>query len=249
MFELPSAQFTRVLSLFDPDQPNSTMLFSTLEGRTPGKVYVDDVDHPTASTLVINFYNTTFLGGALDPFWVRQALSELRRNQDILVTWSPRLAVSLEPPALEIDRYEFYDRIPGPPLPVPAGHYLRTIDEVLLPRCLWYDETLLAFGTTENYLANGIGLCLMANDEICSEAYAVFRGAGKFEIGVITHEKYRRRGYALLVCQNLVEACEARGTPTSWSCHQENTASAATARKLGYQVQREYKFLLYPRLG
>lgn len=114
MFELPSAQFTRVLPLFDPDQPNSTMLFSTLEGRTPGKVYVDDVDHPTAGILVINFYNTTFLGGALDPFWVQQALSELRQNQDILLTWSPRLAVSLEPPALEIGRYEFYDRIPGP---------------------------------------------------------------------------------------------------------------------------------------
>ena len=86
----------------------------------------------------------------------------------------------------------------------------------------------------------------MADDEICSEAYAVFRGAGKFEIGAITHEKYRGRNYAYITCKHLIGICEDRGYPTYWSCHQDNAASVATARKLGYRTQRVYKFLHYP---
>lgn len=43
MFALPSMHFGRVLPLFDSSFPNSTMVFSTLEGRTPGKVFVNSL--------------------------------------------------------------------------------------------------------------------------------------------------------------------------------------------------------------
>jgi RimJ/RimL family protein N-acetyltransferase len=87
----------------------------------------------------------------------------------------------------------------------------------------------------------------MSGREICSEAYAVFFGGGRVEIGVITHEEYQRRGCAYVTCQHLIRLCEAQGYPTYWSCEQDNVASVATARKLGYQVQRAYQWLYYAR--
>jgi GNAT superfamily N-acetyltransferase len=257
MFELPKAHFGYVLPLFDPDQPNSPMLFSTLEGRTPGKAYVDDLDHPRRCLVTINFYHITFVSDAIDQPWLNEAVGELRQTHDVSLTWSPQLAARLAPPpslAAEIVRYEFdnyateqAERL-ADPVPLPEGVQLRAIDAELFAHCLWRDEMVMACGTPENFLRHGMSLCLMAKDEICSEAYAAFLGAGKFEIGVITHEKYRQRGYAYLTCQHLIKLCAERGYPTYWSCHQANAASVATARKLGYRTQRAYKFLAYPPL-
>lgn len=107
----------------------------------------------------------------------------------------------------------------------------------LFARCLWHDDMVTASGTAENFLRQGIGLCLMAGDEICSEAYAVCRGAGSFEIGIVTAEAHRGRGYAFLVRQHLMRLCEASGQLTRWSCFADNTASAHLSRKLGFQTE------------
>jgi RimJ/RimL family protein N-acetyltransferase len=257
IFELPKAQFGHVLPLFDPDQPNSTMIFSTLEDRTPGKAYVDDIDRPRRCLITINFYHLTFVSDAVDQHWLNEAVGELRQAHSVSLTWSLQLASRLQPPsspAEEIDRFEFDDYVPEQEERsthtrlLAEGAYLRPITTELFAHCLWRDEITLACGTPENFLRHGIGMCLMVKDEICSEAYAVFLRAGKFEIGAITDEKYHQRGYAYLTCQHLIKLCAERGYPTYWSCRQANAASVATAHKLGYRTQRAYKFLYYPQI-
>ena len=250
MIALPSTHFGRVLPLFDPSFPNSTMVFSTLEGRTSGKVFVNSLANPTACLVTINFHDLTFIGGTIDQEWLESAVAELRRTQDVILTWSAQVANGLEPPdvpSAEIDRLEFYGGVLAGPAALPDGHHLQLIDAALFSRCLWQKEALMAFGTMENFLRHGIGVCLMRDDELCSEAYAFFQGAGKFEIGVITHDKYLKQGYAYITCTHVNHMCEARGYPTYWSCHSDNPASAATARKLGYTTERAYKFLYYPK--
>jgi RimJ/RimL family protein N-acetyltransferase len=249
MLELPSPHFDRVAPLFDPSFPNSTMVFSTLEGRTPGKVFVNSLVNPTACLVTINFHHTTFIGGTIDQEWLDSTVAELRRTQNVILTWTAQVANSFEPPGVpgaEIDRLEFYGGVLEGPANIPEGHHLQFIDAELLSRCLWQNEILMAYGTTENFLRHGIGVCLMHRDELCSEAYAFFQGAGKFEIGAITHDKYLKQGYAYIACTHLNHICEARGYPTYWSCHSDNAASAATARKLGYVTERTYTFLYYP---
>ncbi len=251
MFELPKNHYSRVLSLFEPDQPNSTIIFSTLEGRTPGKAYINNVDTPTACLLVIPYYNYAYLGGVSDQQWLNQTVAELRQGQGLNLVWSPQLSAQWALPAtpdVETVCLEF-DALASSPAPsIPEGHSLRTIDEELFTRCLWREDMLMAFGTTENFLKYGIGTCLMADEEICSEAYAIFLGAGKFEIVPVTHEKYRQRGYAYVTCQHLIQLFEARGYPTYWSCYGENVASVATARKLGFRNPRAYKLLEYTQI-
>ncbi len=251
MFEMPATQFNRVLPLFDEEQPNSAMVFSTLEGRTPGKAYINVIDNPTACILTINFHNLTFLGGMIEQQWLNEAVAKLRRTQDVNLTWSSQVAQGLKPPSppvAEIARFEFFDCPTEPSVALPDGHHLQNIDIELFSRCLWRDEVIMACATTENFLRHGFGLCLMTHNEIRSEAYAAFRGAGKFEIGVITHDKYFKQGYAFITCKHLIRICEERGYPTCWSCHQNNVASVATARKLGYKTQKAYKFLYYSRI-
>ena len=105
---------------------------------------------------------------------------------------------------------------------------------------------VLAHGSAENFLQHGIGLCLMSADNICCEGYAVWRDQEKFEIGAITHEEYRKRGFAYTTCNYLNQLCIERGYSTYWVCNQSNLASAATALKLGYRVQKEFKWVIVP---
>jgi RimJ/RimL family protein N-acetyltransferase len=119
------------------------------------------------------------------------------------------------------------------------------MDVNLLKRCLWRDKVISMYGNIDNFISHGLGYCLMNGDEICSEAYASFRAEGQYEIGVITAEPHRGRGYAYITCDHLVDECAKSGYQTTWSCDRPNAASIATARKLGYQRQREYQVLYY----
>lgn len=254
MIEIPQSQFGRLAPLFGPDPLHATMIYSALEGRTPARAYVDDAGAPTHCLLVTSFLNFVFLGGspaaAPRPEWLAQAIATLRCTQDFCLNWPAHLTVQGEPP-VPADNVqvglEFGDRRPPPVAPLPPGHHLQLVDAVLFPRCMWYDDMVMAAGTAEKFLCQGLGLCLMAGAEIRIEAYAVCRGAGRFEIGIVTAETYRGRGYAFIVCQHLLRLCEATGQLTNWSCYAGNTASANLARKLGYQTEHADHWYYYAR--
>jgi hypothetical protein len=248
MFEVPSAQFARLLPLFDPDEPHSAWVFSSLEGRTLGKAYVDNIDKPVHCLLTTNFLNLTCLSEGMEQQWLNQAVTELRQGKEVILNWVPRIAARLQPPDHPVaarDSLAFCDCRPGPALDLPEGHHFRAIDKELIKRCLWGNAMLEAYGTTDNFLRDGIGICLMADDEICCEAYGAFLGAGKYDLGIITHEKYRRQGHAYLTSSHLIHLCAEQGYATTWSCFQSNVGSAATARKLGYQTETAYQWLYY----
>jgi RimJ/RimL family protein N-acetyltransferase len=67
------------------------------------------------------------------------------------------------------------------------------------------------------------------------------------EIGTITGEAYRGRGYAALTCTRLIQECEACGYRTYWNCSKENQASAGLARRLGYQTEKQFRHVVYSR--
>ena len=233
MIELPKAQFGRLLPLFNPEPPHATMIYSALEGRTPARAYLDAGDQPTQCLLVTNFLNFTFVGGAPDPHWLAQAISTLRCEHDL---WSTGLHARQRGrrlprrrfPLMVARRARKLDCRPLPRTPTP-GHQLQLVNGALFARRLWHDEIVMAFGTAENFLRHGIGLCLTAGEETCSEAYAVWRGAGRFEIGIVTAGSAPRPGMRSWLA-SISSGCVAAGQPTCWGCFQDNVASAALAQ-------------------
>lgn len=76
----------------------------------------------------------------------------------------------------------------------------------------------------------------------------MFLGAGKFEIGIVTNERYRKQGNAYLACKALLATIKPLGCPPHWSYFVNNVGSAATAIKLGFGAQRDYQWLHYPQI-
>jgi RimJ/RimL family protein N-acetyltransferase len=181
----------------------------------------------------------------------------LRRKGEVLVGfWDGDQIVNLLPPSPEWvgSSLEFCDRSGDPSdleahlQGLPANHTLRELDGALLKRCLWYEDTVRRHGSAEAFLERGMGVCLMHGDEILSEAYAGKAIAGIRELGAITAEPHRNRGYATMTCAYLVLACERAGYDTYWNCATTNLPSVAVARKMGYRTEREFRWWGWPPL-
>lgn len=243
-------------ALFDPDGPSRFRCFAVLDGLEPGKILTDDPLHPTWGIVWEAGDGTLYAGGKLSASILRDAVSTLRREGDVLIGfWEGDAVRRILPPDPQYSGtvLEFLDR-PGDGLgleawlaPLPAGYELLPMTRELLAECVWYDDTLRRHGSAERFLETGLGMCLLHNGLIVSEAYAGPRVLGTRELGAITREGYRGRGFATITCAQLVAACERLGDATYWNCASTNLPSAAVARKLGYQVEREYQLVAWFR--
>ncbi len=256
LLELHPKEFSRVAHLFPPDLPNRTMVFSTLDHFTPGRVLVNNLENPTYCLLVTNYYQWSFVGGVPNNQWLGERMRELLEKDSMFLTGYEKYTPAPEPPLVPskiIERLAFSDRVDdGAPIELPDGFEFHPIDRAIFPRCIWHDIISTTFGSDEDFYNKGVGMAIITRQEaaigdIVSEAYAVFRGDGKFELGIVTNEKYRRQNFAYLVCKALARQVEATGYPTYWSCNRDNLGSVGTARKIGFQTEQPFQLYLYPK--
>jgi hypothetical protein len=146
---------------------------------------------------------------------------------------------------------DFTDRQPRPAdgigLPFPSGCELQHMDLSLFEQCTEKSKYLTMYGSAQQALQKGHGVCLTNSHEFLCEAFAGPISHGKVEITTTTHANHRGRGFATLTCTHLITQMEQQGYRTYCSCNRDNHASIALARKLGYQTEREYRMLVWSK--
>ena len=253
MIEVCPKQVTlQLTSLFDPHAPASLRCFGVLAGAEAGKIITDDPIDPAWAMVWEATDGTLYLGGALDAPTIQHVVNTLRSDGDILIGfWDGDPLAGLLPPSPDYvgTVLEFLDRpddttdLDAVVRHLPPDHTLRRMDSALLERSLWYD--IRRHGSAEAFLAKSLAVCLMHGDTIVCEASTSPSIAGVRELGVITDEQHRGRGYATVTCAYLIQVCAQAGDRTYWNCAGTNVASASVARKLGYQTEREYRLLAW----
>lgn len=242
--------------LFDQTAPNHPVLWAVLRGRHAGTAWVDDVRNPSLCVLRTDAL-LTFVSRQINQNFLEAAISHLRRKGSVWLVWSPEMSSRLCPPEAKriTQRLEFSGCDPRSQeladlrQRLPDGFEIRPIDRDLIKRCQWRSDMEFFCGSLENFLVNGIGLCMMRGEEIIVEAYASALGETHAEIGAVTREAYRGRGYAPITCAYLIQVCEQRRYQAYWSCDLDNTASIRVARKLGFRQAKAYRFLEYSALS
>lgn len=228
------------------DLPAGLRCFGVLEGYTRGSVCADDSHHPAWAVLRENTYGTLYPVGAI----TKEALTEIvgryrARGEALIGFWPGDPVVEVLPDSLQYEGtvLDFTGRagsLAAILAGAPEGCLIRQMDVSLLKRSRNYEEMIKAHGSIEAAAAKEIAFCLMRGDTIVCEASAAPLSPHRVEVGMITHEDYRQRGYATFLCAHLIDYCERRGYETYWNCNAENTPSAIIARRLGYRRQREY---------
>ena len=238
--------------LFDPTVPDNPALWAVFEGRHAGRAVVDDVEHP-AHCVVRTEAVLTFSSRRVKPTFLSEAIAHVGKFGAIWLVWPEADATPAGLPEADriTQRLEFYDCDVGSQALVdlrarlPEGCEMCAIDRLLLERCEWREDMIFFCGSVDNFLLNGMGLCLMRGGEILVEAYVSSFGGKQAEIGAVTRADYRGKGYAPIACAYLIQACHERGYQAYWSCEADNTASIRVAEKLGFYQRKSYQVLEY----
>ena len=242
--------------LFEPDLPNNPALWAVLKGNYPGRAIVDQEESPAQCVLRTDAALSYFSQHVSQPF-LDEALVRIRRMGQVWLVWPHRSART--PPdraqTRVVERLEFDGCDPGSAAlsrlreRLPEGCAVHSMDMEMLKRCEWRSEMEHYAGSLTSFLQHGIGLTLMRGEAIAAEAYASALGDGRAEIGALTRESERGKGYASIACAYLIQACDQRGYQAYWSCDAHHTASIRVAQKLGFQRSRAYQIYDYPALA
>lgn len=252
MFELDIAHVARVRPLLE-ELAHLLPLAGVLEGRHTGRLFVDDLLHPTV-VLVWTPWGYYYLGGAVtlsccsalvDLFSQTLVPDSIAGGEHgLLLTLGERRWVAQ------------FDRLLGKGAWLELQRRTFTLDSAAFAQhCGWqgrvpqeftmqpvgYAEAQLLEGelratwpSLDAFLDQGIGFCLTHHDEPVSACTSAFVAGGAVEIGVYTDPAYRRRGLATLTAAALIEACLDRGLRPNWECFADNAPSVALAQRLGF---------------
>jgi hypothetical protein len=241
-------------ALFDETGPHAPMAFAVLERHVLGRAMADDQIAPKLAVIQTS-EGVAILSREPTQAFVDEALIVLRADSTVGLMWPQEMGLRVpEQPAKRVDRLEFAPLDPATPalatwrLCLPANVHVHRMTAELLERCQWRDVVVHATGSVAAFLQTGTGVCLADGNEIVAEGYAPYAGRGSAEVGVVTSEDQRGRGYATIVAAFLAAALAERELAMYWSCDADNAASIRVAEKLGFQHPKSYALLMYPQL-
>jgi hypothetical protein len=247
---LHPSQVTRELcALFNPSDPAFLRCQAVLDGHAAGWIFTDHPETPSWAVVQEAAFGSLYLAGGMQATGLHELIGTLRRQGDVLVgLWPDDPRWSLLPTNPKYTGYtlEFTDRLAAEELPdIPQGCELKHLDHSLSKQILGRNFLIHLYGSVQQALQWGYGLCLMCGDELLCEAFAGPAAGGVIEIGVETHPHHMHKGYATLTCTYLITKMEQQGYTTYWNCAKGNLPSAALARRLGYSTEKEYKLLAW----
>ncbi len=269
MHTLSAAEHGKASALFADMEHNRAALFSVIEGRSPGRVFANDLETPASVCVTVGAPpSDLYLGGdegdpyfnrALGDLLVTEIMPRLSRGTGIahLMLYSAsegwrRVLDGLleEHGGRRLTRTQFtfhperFARLRGWRERIPDGFDLKQADRELAQRIPGIAEL---WGSVDNFLAGGFFLCVMKGSQMISRSGTVFVGDGRAEIGVETAEPFRQQGLATLAACACIERCLEVGLLPQWGCFY-NPASGRLAQNLGF-VEKEGVEVNYVRIG
>jgi GNAT superfamily N-acetyltransferase len=239
-------------ALFAGDRPIPIRLWAILDGTIQSRILVDEPSRPTLALVQELAEGTTYIGGAIAPSALADAFALLRQYQEIVVCMWPNDPLDSALPAApqyEGTAIDFTDRSPAIDLSrlaiLPSGYRLRRIEAEIVPSLTGFDYYVSMFGSLERAIQRTIGYCLLHGETVVSEAIAGPLSRGIAEIGVGTGEAHRGQGFATITSARVIQKCEALGYRAFWNASQQNAASVALAKRLGFQTERPFKVLAW----
>ncbi len=240
------------------------VIYSILDGNTPGWVFVDDLKAPR-SVLLWNMQDAVLLEGEPDKR-TAQDVADILASKIVphaKPRYIPSLSLQYAPEGWEQyadlllgrwkhklgNRYNFeFKRLPvGWVEKLPAGFTLQRIDAELLNRKNLpnYDQLsgwINSFWRSyRHFLDTGVGYCVLFEDTIASWCLSVYVSGSNFELGLATDPAFRGQGLATVGASACVAYCQTEYITPHWHCWADNLPSVAVAEKVGFK-----KSLIYP---
>ena len=258
--ELQPPETLRVSALFAPMAFHASCA-AVLDGTNPGRVLVDDLQHPAAAFVLSP--EAAYLAGDADAAAFGQALRTRACDPEFLgmalwhlvwivssPSWVEWLRVLAGQDRLRTLARRHYVCDVGArlqPVATPAGAVLRNIDAALLDGDVAVPEHVQGWirnnwGSRQHYLAAGFGVAVLHGREVVAWSVADCVTGRTCEVGIHTADEWRRQGYGAFAARGAIQRTLELGMETvGWHCHEENVASWRTAERAGFRLERTYQ--------
>lgn len=103
------------------------------------------------------------------------------------------------------------------------------------------------WGDQATFFKCAFGMCVRVENRIVSWSLVDCTSGQRCEIGIHTHDDFRRRGLAAITAAACVEYALNNGfTQVGWHCNTDNIGSSKTAKKVGFIKDHDYvEYWLY----
>lgn len=252
LYELAPAYYSLVAPLVAEMWSDKALVDSVIEGSRPGRVFMDNVERPTAAFICAE--GDYYLVGDASPGPLRQFIqdrpTEAEVFEQIFAYFTPEPAwksALIEDsggaiPFYDVRVFRYAKATIEPPefwrARARPDAVVRQVDEALLVdveegRIRTNHE--FTEGTLKMIAWERFGFCAIVEEEVASVAWAFAISSRYSSLFIDTEERFRRQGLATLVCAAFIEYSLAQGLMPLWACLTSNVASAATALTLGFE--------------
>ena len=122
----------------------------------------------------------------------------------------------------------------APLLTLPDGYSFANIDKDTFNAITGRVAPSVFWDSAEDFLTNGIGVCVMHGSKPVSWAFSAAISSDEFDIGIQTAEAHRGKGLSKAAAAKLINDMLPYKRPT-WMCHSTNKGSAHIAESLGFR--------------
>lgn len=261
---LGPAAYPLAAALFADMSTYHLAVASVLAGVLPGRIYVDDPACPTAAILFPSNHYRVYVGGEPSAALLADALRQVHNpfgaeRYWFMVrypshAWKSTIEHVLHGLGSSPSTYYFYRRTDSSaPLLAPlkdtlvvAGIDRAVIDDTALEnREQLIDEIHSESPSLEYFFGHHFGFCAHDGHQFVGWCLAEYHYQGRYELGIETIAPYQRQGVATHVASAVITRAFAEGaTEIGWHCRANNVASIATAKRLGFQQDREYPVIV-----
>jgi GNAT superfamily N-acetyltransferase len=252
--------YPSVSSLFEEMLMHHLAVPSVLAGILPGRIYVDDSGCPTAAILIPSNQYRVYVGGEPSVLLLAEVIHllyqpALAQHYWFMVhypsnAWQSTIEQVLQGLGTSTSLRHFYRlREPSEPVTSPLKDplVLTQISQTLIEgarlvnRDLLIDEIHSESPSLEYFFRSNFGFCAQDGQKLVGWCLAEYHYQGHYELGIETIEAYQRQGIATHVASAVIQRAFAQGaTEIGWHCWASNSASIATALKLGFQKELDY---------
>jgi len=265
MRELQKTDYEKVRPLFEELRWN-LVTSAVIEGTSPGRIYLDHVeDSKTAFMCTVEGY---YLAGYDNNDEFNISLNRLiferifagdtvRKDEtDVAIgfhpdSWKEKMPIIFQGRVpltttrrhyvcteLKVDHWRDH---------VPKGFQVQRIDAKFLktpsldiPEHVT-DWMKTNWGSISDFIERGFGFCMLHDKKVVSWSVADCVSGDACEIGIHTHEDYRRQGLATLTAAAAVDHALSRDfQQVGWHCDEYNPGSIGVAEKVGFKLERKY---------
>ena len=249
-------EYSEVLARYRAAGQVFPLILAVLEGSQRGQVFVSDKN--SAAFVVGNFgFSCLIEADEVDESFER-GLTELLASRGPVrpsyllwyeppPRWQTKLDASESVKRRERVRFEFREE--GVPYlnetaSCPARFQLQRMTPQLLTSAEKFGLGLESrfWSTTDDFIAHGLGVCLVKDGEVVSLCYGAAVAGGLAEVDVVTDAEFRGQGLGTIVAQEFNRLCLRNGISPTWDCFDYNTGSMKLAERLGFVEVRRYPF-------